>query len=272
MANTRVVRTFNTSVEMVGSDFMEGLRGWRLWTRMGWHDMLLRYRRSWLGPVWLILTLAIFIGALSIVYSTLFQIDTAEFLPFVAVGIVVWSFISAVSSESVLTFIESENYIRTIRISFFIYVLRVFWRNVLTFTLQMAFVLPLLVIFGKLSILGFPLALLGIAILFAQGLWVIPLLALLGTRFRDLFHVIQSLLQVLFFVTPVFWLPSLLGNRRWIADINPMNSLINLVRSPLLGYPIHLSDYLFVLVFTCLGAVTMVLFYARFRSRIVYWL
>ena len=205
-----------------GTDFLAGAHAWRLWTKFGWHDMVARYRRSWIGPLWLILSAAIFIAALSLVYSTLFRMELSTYVPFVAVGVVIWGFISSVASESVNTFVESETYIRQVRANLFVYVLRVIWRNVLVFAHQFVVVLVVLALFATLELRMLPLAALGMFVLFLQALWITPLLGLIGTRFRDLQPIITNLLQVLFFITPVIWAPALLGSRRWIADMNPL--------------------------------------------------
>src|SRR5262245_49321949 len=205
--------------------------------------MVARYRRSWIGPLWLILSAAIFIGALSLVYSTLFRMDLSTYLPFVALGVVIWGFISSVASESVNTFVESETYLRQVQVNLFVYVLRVIWRNVLVFAHQFIVVLVVLALFDKLEPRMLPLAALGMFLLVLQAIWITPLLGLLGTRFRDLQPIITNLLQVLFFITPVIWAPELLGTRRWIADINPLTSMFAVVREPLLGNVPTLANY-----------------------------
>lgn len=261
-----------TLIRYTWTDFVAGARAWRLWTKFGWHDMVARYRRSWIGPLWLVLSAAIFIGALSLVYSTLFRMDLATYVPFVAIGVVIWGFISAVASEGVNAFVESETYIRQVRVNLFVYVLRVIWRSVLVFAHQFAVVLVVLALFAKLELRMLPLAALGIFLLFLQAVWVTPLLGLLGTRFRDLQPIITNLLQVLFFVTPVIWFPSLLGSRRWIADLNPLDSLIAVVREPLLGNVPTAANYAIVLATTGAGFLLAMLIYGRFRARVVYWL
>jgi ABC-type polysaccharide/polyol phosphate export permease len=234
--------------------------------------MVARYRRSWIGPLWLILSAAIFIAALSLVYSTLFRMELSTYVPFVAVGVVIWGFISSVASESVNTFVESETYIRQVRANLFVYILRVIWRNVLVFAHQFVVVLVVLALFATLELRMLPLAALGMFVLFLQALWITPLLGLIGTRFRDLQPIITNLLQVLFFITPVIWSPALLGSRRWIADVNPLTSLIAVVREPLLGNAPTLANYAIVSAMTAAGFVLTMLMYGRFRTRVVYWL
>jgi lipopolysaccharide transport system permease protein len=77
---------------------------------------------------------------------------------------------------------------------------------------------------------------------------------------------------VLFFITPVIWSPALLGSRRWIADANPLTSLIAVVREPLLGNAPTLANYAIVSAMTAAGFVLTMLMYGRFRTRVVYWL
>jgi ABC-type polysaccharide/polyol phosphate export permease len=261
-----------TLIRNTGTDFLAGARAWRLWTKFGWHDMVARYRRSWIGPLWLILSAAIFVAALSLVYSTLFRMKLSIYVPFVTVGVVTWGFISSVASEGVNTFVESETYIRQVRANLFVYVLRVIWRNVFVFAHQFIVVLVVLALFAKLELRMLPLAALGLVLLFLQAVWTTPLLGLLGTRFRDLQPIIANLLQVLFFITPIIWDPALLGSRRWIADINPLSSLIAVVREPLLGNAPTFENYAIVLATTAAGFLLAMLMYGRFRTRIVYWL
>jgi lipopolysaccharide transport system permease protein len=254
------------------ADLLDAFYSWRLWSKFAKDDLRSRFRRSWVGPLWLVLTTIIFVGALSLVYGALFRVDIRAYMPFVAIGVVVWWFISAVASEGVMTFVEAESFIRQVRLNLFVYVFRVVCRNALVFAhhFVVAFAALLILAFPDLRLL--PLAVLGIVLLLLQGLWLAPLLGLMGTRFRDLHPIISSLLQVMFFVTPVLWSPSLLGDRRWIADFNPLHSLIAVVRDPLLGEVPDLATYVIVLAMTVLGFLLAMLAYGRFKARVVYWL
>ena len=253
-------------------DLLEGARAWRVWGRFAWHDMVARYRRSWVGPFWLVLSAAIFIAALGLVYSRLFRMDITHYVPFVAAGVLCWTFITAVASEGVATFVEAEIYIRQVRTSLFVYIFRVLWRNILVLLHQLVVVVVVLLIFNAYRVATVPYAIMGLLLLYLQGAWLITLLAILGTRFRDLPPIITNILQILFFVTPIIWEPSLLGEQRWIADINPLNSMIAIVREPLLGQVPGLYHYVLVLGLTAAGCAVAAIAYARARSRVIYWL
>src|SRR5262249_3966673 len=117
-------------------DLTAGIEAWRLWSRLAQQDLVARYQRSWLGPFWLEFSSARFLIALSIWYSRLFHMEMAEYVPFLAMGIVCWGFISGVAVEGVSTFVEAETYIRQVSVSLFIYVFRVLYRNILIFLHQ----------------------------------------------------------------------------------------------------------------------------------------
>jgi ABC-type polysaccharide/polyol phosphate export permease len=253
-------------------DILHGLMSWRLWLRFGWHDLVARFRRSWLGPFWLMATMAVLTLALGGVYSVLFKMPVLEYLPFVALGMVVWSFISAVAGESVQTFVDAEVYLRQVRHSPVTYVFRVVWRNLLVFVNQLVVVLLITAACGALSLRYFPLAMAGIVILVIQAGWVTLLLGVLGARFRDLLPIVQNVLQVMFFVTPVLWPPSALRENSWIADYNPLTHLLAIVRAPFLGEFPNVLSYCVTLIIGIAGYCLAYLVYARFRERIIYWL
>ena len=58
----------------------------------------------------------------------------------------------------------------------------------------------------------------------------------------------------------------------WIADWNPLHSVIEVVRESLLGRPPAAWHYAVALALMGLGSLAAALSYARFRRRIVYWL
>ena len=66
-----------------------GLALWPLWVRLGWNDILQRYRRSMLGPFWLTASMAIMVIALGVLYAELFNTPDPR-LPAVIYALVCW--------------------------------------------------------------------------------------------------------------------------------------------------------------------------------------
>ena len=94
---------------------------------------------------------------------------------------------------------------------------------------------------------------------------------MVSARFRDVPQLINSVVQIVFFVTPIMWKPELLRNATYIAELNPFYHLIEIVRAPLLGSLPSANSYLAVLLITLINLIFVGAFFARFRSRISYW-
>ena len=84
-------------------DVIEGARAFRLWSMLGWQDIRQRYRRSTLGPFWLTISMGVLVAALGLLYAGLFKVNVSDYLPFVAVGFIVWGLISDTSHNLLCT-------------------------------------------------------------------------------------------------------------------------------------------------------------------------
>ena len=79
-------------------DMRAALAMWKLVATLGWLDIKLRYRGSILGPFWVTMSTGVMVGALGLVYSTLFQQDMHDYLPYLALSLVLWTALSSWSA------------------------------------------------------------------------------------------------------------------------------------------------------------------------------
>src|SRR4249920_1897323 len=94
---------------LASRDIRDGILLWPLWGRLGWNDILQRYRRSLLGPFWLTASMAIMVVSLGILYAELFNTPINDFLPFLCVGLLVWNLISSFLIEGGTIFTGAES-------------------------------------------------------------------------------------------------------------------------------------------------------------------
>jgi ABC-type polysaccharide/polyol phosphate export permease len=252
-------------------DLTQGLLRWWLWGLVAWCDIKQRYRGSVLGPFWLTLSTAIMIGSLGALYSRLFHMEIATYLPYLSLGILTWGLISVLLTECCTAFISADHVIKQIRMPLSVHLYRVIARNVIVFGHNMVvfvvvgvwFQVP----FGWADLMVLP----GLALLM---LGMIPsglILAAVCARFRDIPQVVASLLQVIFFMTPIMWRPELLGPDIALALYNPFNCFIDVIRAPLLGEWVSTTSWAVALGMTALAWLVAFPFFARFRARIAYW-
>jgi ABC-type polysaccharide/polyol phosphate export permease len=260
------------AVDLALSDIADGLRHWRLWILLGWQDIRQRYRRSVLGPFWLTLSMGILVGTLGVLYGVLFGLAIDDYLPFLALGFLAWWLISGVVTDGCMAFIDSEHLIKQVKLPFSMFVYRVVWRNLTIFAHYFVVYLVVAVAFGIWPGAAGLLLLPGLVLIAANAIWIGLLLGMVCARFRDVPQIVTSLLQVAFFLTPIIWMPQLLGDRIAFVHANPFFHFVELVRAPLLGQvPVPLTWAVTVSV-TAVGWLVTLLVFRRFRNRIPYWL
>jgi ABC-type polysaccharide/polyol phosphate export permease len=99
------------------------------------------------------------------------------------------------------------------------------------------------------------------------------LLAMIAARYRDISQLIKNLIQVVFFITPVMWNPSVLpANKLFFVWGNPIYPFIEMIRAPLLGNLPSLQIIVTSLGITLLTIMCSFIVFVRYRSRIIYWL
>jgi ABC-type polysaccharide/polyol phosphate export permease len=253
-------------------DVRQGFARSDLWLLLGWNDIRQKFRRSLLGPFWLTISTAIMLVALGFVYAALFKMDLNQYFPYLAAGIVTWSLISTLVIEACQTFIGSESMIKQIRLPFTVHAFRVVWRNIIVFFHNIVIVVVVVLIFSKLPGLVPLLCLLaGLALFVLNGVWLCLFLGLICSRYRDMPPMITSLIQLVFFVTPIIWHPSLLAGRQRIINFNPFYHFIELLRAPMLDAVPTAVTWAAVLGITAGGWIVTLLLFWRYRRRIAYW-
>jgi len=259
-------------LEMGFADLAGSLRAWRLWTLLGWLEIRQRYARSKLGPFWLTVSMGVLVGALGVVYGTLFGQKLTDYLPMVAIGLVTWTLFSSTVNEGSMAYINSSSYIRQVNTPRLVYVLQVGWRNLVIFAHNFVIVAVVLGIFGVKSWLTLPLVIPGILLLLANALWMGMIAGLLSARFRDFPQIIAALLQVAFYVTPILFHGAMLSQQhRWIVTFNPLAYLIDVVRQPLVGVEPPASTWTITVGMALGGGLLALWMTGRYHKRIPYW-
>jgi lipopolysaccharide transport system permease protein len=253
-------------------DLVAGLMLWRLWLRLGWNEILQRYHRSVLGPFWLTASTAVMVITLGVVYAQLFNQPINDFLPFLCVGLLVWNLIASYLTEGGMLFAGSESYIKQIRLPYSVYMYRSSWAKLIIFAHNFIIYFGVLMYFqiwpGAVGLLALP----GLLLVVLNGTVASLTIGIISARFRDVPQIIASIVQILFFITPIFWKPESLRGHAYITDFNPFFHLVELVRAPLLGNLPSSASYLAVIFLTIINVAVAGAFFSRFRARIAYWI
>lgn len=254
------------------ADLRDGLRLWRLSWALGWLDIRLRYRGSVLGPLWLTISTGVMVGALGFLYSTLFKMEVHDYLPFLALSLVLWGFLSSSVSDACIGFTEAESVIRSVRMPFTVFATRTIIRNVIILAHNIVVVAVVFVVFRRWPGAGALFALPGLALWLINALALNLMLGAFCARFRDILPIINSVMQIAFFLTPVIWKPEQLGSLTWMLPFNPFFDLIEIVRAPLLGQGLPVMAWIGALAYSTALVGIAWAFFIRARGRVAFWL
>jgi ABC-2 type transport system permease protein/lipopolysaccharide transport system permease protein len=260
-----------TRLQAALGDLVEGIRRWELWATMGWYDVRQQYRRSVLGPFWLTLSLATMVGVLGLLYGELFGFSTRDYVPYLALGLISWTFIASSMTDGCTVFTGAAHFIQQVSAPLSIHVFRLLWKNLIILSHNAIVYLAILIVFGirpgGVALLALP----ALAAIYLNGLSASIALGVLAARFRDIPPIVTSLVQIMFFVSPILWMPEQVRARALFLESNPFFHLLNVIRQPLLGQLPALRSWAFVLVLT-VGSLSLAgLLFVRFRQRLPYW-
>lgn len=242
------------------------------WVQLGYVDIASRYRRSVLGAFWIVLVNGLTIITIGLVYSSLFGMKLDSYFPFLVVGYIFWLWISSSLLEmtSALTayrFILINNAVSPIAVFS-----RVFARNLLILMHNIPIVLVVLAVYGPSYgpslLLILPNFMLVCLLLFMGA----GMLAFVAARYQDIQHLITASVGVLLLITPIIWSPDILTERAYIAAINPLTHVVELLRAPLLGGIPSMLNYAVFLGLLLLCLVGFFQTYKRCATRFMFWI
>ena len=257
-------------------DLVTGFGKRELWLHLGWQDIKQRYRRSVLGPIWITIATGTMAVALGGLYSTLFHLSLAEHLPYVTLGLIIWNLINASILEGADVFVANEGLIKQLPTPLSVHVYRLVWRQVLLFAHNIIIFVIIAAIFPKpwswadLSVIP------ALALIVANCVWVALCFGILATRYRDISPLLGSVVQLLFYVTPIIWNDQTLRGQdanTWlkIVELNPLLHYVDIVRAPLLGEHQEMRHWYVVIGLTIAGWIVAALAMRQYRARVPYW-
>lgn len=252
-------------------DWLRALRLAPLWTSLALEDLHDRYRRTVFGLLWIVLSFALFVLVKVLVFGQLTTASTSEFGIFVTLGFGLWTYINAMVVDACTAYMHARPWILGTATPYPVFLLQAVYRNLLIFA--MVLLVMGIAMFWKQSPWAWQaLAVLpGLLVFPITSLWLAAILAPFCARWRDLHHAVQTGLRLIFFATPILWMPAASGKLALIARINPLSHFVAIVRDPLMYNHIPLDSWKVVLAINALGVPAGILAYVRTRHHIAHW-
>ena len=245
------------------------------WLVLPLFQFLIRYRRTAIGPLWLLVGPSLFITLLGHLYASIGAAEAARFIPHMTVGYVLWTLILSFVQQAPTIFQRNRAQILQGGLS----LQSIIAVDIVTWILGFLHLLPIIVAVFLIYDLRLHWSalesLVGLAIIVANGLWVTRLFGVLGARYRDLSEICQAVMRIAFLATPIVWMPGkgmASGAIGAFLIFNPFYHFIEIVRAPLLGQPVAVLSWIMVAVISAFGYVLAEIVTRRYARYVPLWI
>ena len=237
-------------------------------------DLKVRYRGSFLGYLWSMLNPLLMMTVMTVVFSQAMRVDLPHYPIYILSGLLAWNMLAQSTNLGVRSFVDNAALLKKVSIPSWIFS---------SATIGSAFVhacfafVPYVVIalvtgFSfSLGLLQLPLVMI-LFYFFVQG--IVLTLATLNVFFRDVGHVVEPILQIVFYASPVLYPVSALPDKyRAFLAFNPVTHYLAGFRSCLYDFPpLSLIEW-GTMVGLSLASIALGSFvYHRGRDRFLYYL
>lgn len=234
------------------ADIALSVKKFKLSWYFAWSDTKARYKRSVLGPLWLVLSSAISIVGLGYLWSILFDQPAEKLVPSLTAGLIVWQFVSSSIVEAPGTFIRNAHFIRNMVLPYTNFINHQLCRQLINLSHSLILIVIVLFIyppiFSSIQLLVIP----GILLVILNMVWLTIVISILGARFRDVEQILSAVMPLLFFVSPVIFHYKQLSIGQDFLWMNPISYFISLIRDPIIGLVpppfVYTNSVLFMLV------------------------
>jgi len=235
-------------------------------------DLKVRYRGSMLGYAWSMLNPLLSMTILAAIFSHVVKIETEHYPLYVLSGLIAWNMFAQSVGAGVHSIVNNSFILRKVAVPSWVFPTASISSAVVNSVLAL---LPygLISLFLKhplsLTLIQLPLIFV-LYFLFIHG--VVMILSSLNVLFRDVGHVVEPVLQILFYGSPVLYAANVVPEKiRELLILNPVAHFIEAVRAALYSGQWLSAQQLFILtLLALLSPLLGRLVYQRTRDGFIY--
>ena len=195
-------------------------------------DLKIRYRGAVLGYAWSLLNPILMMMVYTVIFSFIVRIELENYPIFLLCALLPWSFFATALTNASNSIVDNFSLINKVYFPREIFPVSVVLSNLIHLVISMIILIIFLLLTHTkltLTILALPLVIVA-HVIFTIGITLI--LSCLIVFFRDLKYILEVLLTVWFYSTPIIYPLAMVPEQlRVIYDLNPMVWIISLYRS-----------------------------------------
>jgi lipopolysaccharide transport system permease protein len=198
-------------------------------------DIKLRYRGSALGVLWTLLNPLAELLVLLFIFDLVLHVQIPNFAVYLFTGLIAYTWFSTSLAFATTAIVENRELVKRPGVPSILLPVVTVASNMVHFVLSLPILFGLLVLSGiplTHTVIALPLL---VAIQFAFILACTYPVAAIHVWFRDIQHIVRVFVQLLFYLTPVFYRTSDVPARlRSIYRLNPMAQIVDTYRAVLI--------------------------------------
>jgi ABC-type polysaccharide/polyol phosphate export permease len=253
------------------------LRYRELFSNLFRRDFQAKYKGSFLGVLWSLLNPLVLLAVYLLVFGLIFPSKTPHYPLYLLAGLACWIFFATSLQSAARSLIDSAELIKKVRFPRQLVAFSIVATQAVTYAVMLVVLIVLSLVFvpGARTYVWLAIPL---GVLFACEVAGLALIAAcLNVLFRDVEHVLAAALLPWFFVTPILWSTSTLGDRalrhetllRVLHWVNPVAPPIFAVRDAIWsGHAPRLSDTLYTIAAAGLALLLAALVFRSVDDRI----
>ena len=265
----------DAGVSQLSYDLYQSFKARGFWLYSAWVEVLLGYRSTILGPLWSVIGTAFFIFIIGAVFKTMMGARGDFYVVHLAVGYVLWQYMSKTLTQSTRFFQSNSSSILDGIASYTDVVLKESLKNFISLIHNCLVILIAFIYVGLYPSFLSVVLLITVPLVLAVVFFMSVALAILGARYSDLVEMIRAVMRLMFFITPILWVPGE-GTKGLLFDailyFNPFYYLIEVIRGPLVYGKMPYFEIAVVGAALSLAWLVASVLYARTKSVIALWL
>ena len=195
-------------------------------------DIRGKYKGSFLGILWSFINPLLSVLVYAIVFPYIMRIKVDNYLIYLITGIIPWTFFTSSINMGLISVLSNADIIKKVYFPRIILPISTVTSCLVNFLISCAIIL----LFCLGSGLGISFQLLWLPLIaiiqYVMLLGFTFILSALEMYMRDIEHIVNFILSMAFYVTPILYTPDIFPQKlSWVLKVNPMAYLVNAYRS-----------------------------------------
>jgi ABC-2 type transport system permease protein len=209
---------------------IHGLRKYRqLLLNLVLKDLKLKYRGSVIGFLWSLANPLVMVGVYTFAFTKIMPVGAPQFVFYLLLGLLSWTFFAGSAAMSTAAIADNGGLLKSVWFPRAILPTATVLFNLVQYLLTVLVFIPLMLVFYQVP-LAAPMLLFPVFVAL-QATMTIGLALILATGttfFRDIRHLVEVALAVLFWATPIVYEVARIPSEvRWVAMLSPMTPYVN---------------------------------------------